>query len=259
MNVIIFCKAIVGIMVVAVVLYMGFTKNVLDFLGIFIKSLSRRQSTVVKVREKFLWVNTIKCGEYSLFPPRERLMFIFILLENGEKIYIPEEEVAKKIKVGDTINYKMFPTRKSCTSFRRAREVWPVKRILQVALAIVIRDNKVLVERRAVGKNYGSLWEFPGGEVESGETPAQAVVREMMEKLCCRVIPQKLLINEVSVGKEKIYSLSAVLVESPDKVISPGFAHSEMMWAGIKEFRQLNFVPHSKKIFDYLIRNELLR
>ncbi len=55
--------------------------------------------------------------------------------------------------------------------------------VLVAAAALVDRDNRVLLAQRPVGKSMAGLWEFPGGKVEAGETPEEALVRELMEEL----------------------------------------------------------------------------
>ena len=54
---------------------------------------------------------------------------------------------------------------------------------LVVACALVDRDGRVLVAERPHGKSMAGLWEFPGGKVESGETPEAALIRELKEEL----------------------------------------------------------------------------
>lgn len=66
---------------------------------------------------------------------------------------------------------------------------------VQVAVA-VIQDlaGRVLLTQRASHKHQGGLWEFPGGKCESGETPQQALVREIHEELNIRVTASQPLI-----------------------------------------------------------------
>lgn len=51
-----------------------------------------------------------------------------------------------------------------------------------VAAAIIVDGDKIFATQRGYGK-FKDGWEFPGGKVEQGETPQQAVKREIMEEL----------------------------------------------------------------------------
>lgn len=67
------------------------------------------------------------------------------------------------------------------------KEVWSVSErvdnlLVVAAVALVDGDGRVLVQQRADGALAG-LWEFPGGKLETGEMPAQALVRELNEEL----------------------------------------------------------------------------
>lgn len=55
--------------------------------------------------------------------------------------------------------------------------------LLVVAAALVDSDGRVLLARRPEGKAMAGLWEFPGGKVDAGETPEQALIRELREEL----------------------------------------------------------------------------
>ncbi len=55
--------------------------------------------------------------------------------------------------------------------------------VLVAAVALVDVDGRVLIARRPEGKAMAGLWEFPGGKVDQGETPEQALVRELHEEL----------------------------------------------------------------------------
>lgn len=55
--------------------------------------------------------------------------------------------------------------------------------LVVAACALLDRDNRVLLARRPEGKAMAGLWEFPGGKVEVGETPEEALIRELDEEL----------------------------------------------------------------------------
>jgi 8-oxo-dGTP diphosphatase len=61
-----------------------------------------------------------------------------------------------------------------------------------VAAALVDAQGRVLVQQRPPGKQMAGLWEFPGGKLESGETPEAALVRELAEELGIAVDPADL-------------------------------------------------------------------
>lgn len=51
-----------------------------------------------------------------------------------------------------------------------------------VAAAVIIRDGRVLLTRRAQGQHLAGMWEFPGGKLEARESPEDALVRECREE-----------------------------------------------------------------------------
>ncbi|MAZ02847.1 MAG: 8-oxo-dGTP diphosphatase MutT [Sneathiella sp.] len=59
--------------------------------------------------------------------------------------------------------------------------------VLVAAVALVDDDNRVLIAQRPDGKSMAGLWEFPGGKVETGETPETALIRELKEELAIDV------------------------------------------------------------------------
>jgi len=52
-----------------------------------------------------------------------------------------------------------------------------------VSAAVLYRDGKVLLSKRKKGGHLADLWEFPGGKVEPGEDPREALARELAEEV----------------------------------------------------------------------------
>ncbi|WP_447756736.1 (deoxy)nucleoside triphosphate pyrophosphohydrolase [Sphingopyxis fribergensis] len=63
----------------------------------------------------------------------------------------------------------------------------PKNGLVVVAAALVDRDGRLLVQQRPEGLSMAGLWEFPGGKLEAGETPEEALIRELAEELAIDV------------------------------------------------------------------------
>ena len=62
-----------------------------------------------------------------------------------------------------------------------------MKVILVVACALIDADGRILLAQRPAGRSLAGLWEFPGGKLETGERPEQALIRELAEELGIKV------------------------------------------------------------------------
>ena len=58
-----------------------------------------------------------------------------------------------------------------------------MKKEIHVVGAVIKSNNKILCAQRGPGKSLPYLWEFPGGKIEAGETPEQALSRELQEEV----------------------------------------------------------------------------
>lgn len=52
-----------------------------------------------------------------------------------------------------------------------------------VAVALLRGNGQIFLQQRPAHKHHGGLWEFPGGKIDEGETPRQALIREIEEEL----------------------------------------------------------------------------
>lgn len=58
-----------------------------------------------------------------------------------------------------------------------------LKLLHAVAVALIDPDGRILVQQRPPGKVMAGYWEFPGGKIDPGESPEQALIRELNEEL----------------------------------------------------------------------------
>ena len=91
-----------------------------------------------------------------------------------------------------------------------------MKRI-EVVAAIIRRDDKIFATQRGYGE-YKDWWEFPGGKIESGETPEEALVREIREELDADIAVDKYIMT-VEYDYPKFHLLSPPAVIGHQTVI----------------------------------------
>ena len=84
------------------------------------------------------------------------------------------------------------------------------KLVLVVAAALIDDIGRVFVQQRPVGKAMSGLWEFPGGKVESGEAPVDALIRELHEELGIIVNPAHL--QSACFASEPLYDTQLLLL-----------------------------------------------
>ena len=63
---------------------------------------------------------------------------------------------------------------------------------VNVVAAIIKRDNRILGTQRGYG-DFAGGWEFPGGKIEPGETPEEAIQREVREELGVAIVVDRLV------------------------------------------------------------------
>ena len=56
-----------------------------------------------------------------------------------------------------------------------------------VAIGIIWKNKKLIISKRPIKKLLGGLWEFPGGKIETNETPKECLVREVLEELNIKI------------------------------------------------------------------------
>ena len=112
-----------------------------------------------------------------------------------------------------------------------------------VVVAAVVRDgDRVLACRRAPGRDAAGRWEFPGGKVETGESPESALEREIGEELGVRIRVGKLLDRTVTVrsdGRAIDLACYDCRLDGPAPVASTD--HDELRWLPVEQLVGLDW------------------
>lgn len=100
--------------------------------------------------------------------------------------------------------------------------------------------GRLLACRRPEGKHLGGLWEFPGGKIEPGESPATALVRELEEELAIRVEPGMALgpvVWDYGRGPIRLHAFVCRIVGGTPHP----HEHSEIRWCAAEELPALDW------------------
>jgi len=128
--------------------------------------------------------------------------------------------------------------------------------VKDVAAAIIVRDGRVLVGRRAPGQNLAGYWEFPGGKLEPGETVQQCVERELVEELSVASVAGAVMMEHLHRYDGGAINLIAVHV----RMIGDAWrlsVHDAVEWIGAARLAGLRLAPADIAIAD-AVRDQLL-
>lgn len=112
----------------------------------------------------------------------------------------------------------------------------------RVTAAIVLKDRRVLVARRAQGQKNAGMWEFPGGKVESGESPAEALRRECREELAIDVDVHIPVADVTHSYPDLTIHLTLLKALLPQGEPTP-LEHDELRWITAEQLNDYPFCP----------------
>jgi 8-oxo-dGTP diphosphatase len=116
--------------------------------------------------------------------------------------------------------------------------------VLVAAVALVDADGRILIAQRPAGKQMAGLWEFPGGKVDAGETPEEALVRELHEELGIETRESCLApIAFASHGYEAFHLLMPLYVCRQWRGIPRPREGQALRWAAVQALRDYPMPP----------------
>lgn len=112
----------------------------------------------------------------------------------------------------------------------------------RVVGAAIMRHGKILCAQRGPGRSLEGYWEFPGGKIEPGETPRQALEREISEELRCRVeVRERVCTSRYSYefGRIELSTFVCHLIEGDPHLTE----HEQIRWNEPDDLNGLDWAP----------------
>ena len=121
---------------------------------------------------------------------------------------------------------------------------------VRVVAAVIRKDDKIFATQRGYGE-FKDGWEFPGGKIEEGETPEQALTREIKEELDTEIQVGK-LIDTIEHDYPKFHlSMDCFWCE----IMQGGLElkeHESAMWLVPQDLRTVNWLPADEAVVEKL-------
>jgi 8-oxo-dGTP diphosphatase len=153
------------------------------------------------------------------------------------------------------VSEDVWRLRSNAWSMTSKREAGPdERRRLIVVAAVIEQDDSFLLTRRIEGTHLAGFWEFPGGKIASGETHAEALMREIREELDSGVEVGPLVFeteHEYSDRSISLHFYRCTLHGSPRPLLG-----QQMRWVSRTELRSLDFPPADEELIRRLTERE---
>ena len=126
----------------------------------------------------------------------------------------------------------------------------------KVVAALIVEDGKVLIGKRKAGYPMAHKWEFPGGKIESGETPEACLKRELFEELGI-VAESGSFFGSGTSGDDSPYGIELLVYRASYKGNGPLalHEHEEIRWVSPLELGAYDFPKADRPIVEKLMRS----
>lgn len=126
---------------------------------------------------------------------------------------------------------------------------------IDVVAAIIVKGTEILATQRGYGEFEGG-WEFPGGKVEQGETPEEAIVREIHEELNARISVQRFL-TQVEHDYPAFHLSMKCFICTLDDPSFQLLEHHAAKWLDMQHIDTVDWLPADIKVVAALKQHQL--
>ena len=121
---------------------------------------------------------------------------------------------------------------------------------IKVSMGIILdSEGKILIAQRNLQKNFGGMWEFPGGKQEVGESPEDALIRELKEELSIDVE----VLQSFSPYDYRDESIEVSFYPIQCKIVGGKIVnneHEEVKFISLEEIDNFEFAPPDYETVD---------
>lgn len=126
-----------------------------------------------------------------------------------------------------------------------------------VVAAIIKKGNKILATQRGYGDLEGG-WEFPGGKIEAGETPEQALIREIEEELEAKIRIESFITDVHYDYSDFHLDMDCFLCTLAEDSITL-VEHSAAKWLDAEHLRSVDWLPADIKVIEAIEDQSILQ
>ena len=125
--------------------------------------------------------------------------------------------------------------------------------MISVTAAIIQREGRILIAKRSSTSSLPGTWEFPGGKIESGETPEECLHRELREEFEIDVIVENFFCESIYNYDHGSVRLIAYGAHTDEDILILN-AHDDVRWVPADKLLEFNLAPADIPIAEKIVK-----